>query len=258
MHTTLFVYSATGNSYHVAKRIADALGDTEIILLPYRGEVKASERIGIISPVYHWVTPKVTSEFILNQLSQTETRSIGYLFCIHTYGGAYGYAPMGTEMLLQDIGCLSSYQNKVKMPDTYIPLFSIPTKRKYDAIYDKAEKRIDAIIRDIQKEKIKVSFKLPLGKSLKNIMTRVSYKTYQSYGEQLSVSDACIKCGKCVRLCPNKNITWKQGEKPRFGEDCLACFACLLGCPESAIGYGPKHKTASYPNERSGFDAIRK
>lgn len=86
MHTTLFVYSATGNSYHVAKRIADALGDTEIILLPYRGEVKASERIGIISPVYHWVTPKVTSEFILNQLSQTETRSIGYLFCIHTYG----------------------------------------------------------------------------------------------------------------------------------------------------------------------------
>ncbi|MCH3907843.1 MAG: EFR1 family ferrodoxin [Sphaerochaeta sp.] len=258
MQTTLFVYSATGNSYYVARKIADALGETTIVLLPHSGPVEITERIGIISPIYSWVTPRVTSEFITSQLSQTNLKDIGYLFCIHTYGGLSGYAPMGTEMLLQNIGCLSSYQNTVKLPDTYVPLFSIATGAKYEAIYDKADRKIQRIIQDIKAEKIRPSMKLPLGKSLKNVLAHISYEEYRSYGERLSASDACIRCGKCVRLCPNKNITQTDGGKPQFGPDCLACFACLLGCPVSAIGYGPHHKTASYPNPRSGFDAIRK
>jgi len=258
MHTTLFVYSATGNSYHVARRIADGLGDTDIVLLPHAGEIQVSERVGIISPVYSWVTPKAVSDFITGQLAKTHLLEIKYLFCIHTCGFVAAYAPMCTEMLLQDIGCLSSYQNTIKMPDTFVPWFSMPDAAKYNALFDKADKKTDMILQDIKTEKIRVSFKRPFGKLVKKHLRNISYSNYSRYGERLSISASCIGCGKCVRLCPNNNITLTKGGKPQFGKDCLACFACLLGCPSSAIEYGKRHKHQSYPNKRSAFDGIRK
>ena len=46
--------------------------------------------------------------------------------------------------------------------------------------------------------------------------------------------DRCKKCGECVRLCPQQNIT--MGEKAAvMGKDCIQCLACLHGCPYQAI-----------------------
>lgn len=54
---------------------------------------------------------------------------------------------------------------------------------------------------------------------------------------KLAVSDKCIGCGQCERLCLKKNIHLGSG-KPVFRGDCIGCLSCMQYCPESAISLG--------------------
>ena len=52
-----------------------------------------------------------------------------------------------------------------------------------------------------------------------------------------TVSDRCIACGQCMRLCPKGNIRTVNG-KASIGTDCIQCLRCLQFCPEEAISIG--------------------
>lgn len=49
--------------------------------------------------------------------------------------------------------------------------------------------------------------------------------------------DKCIKCLKCVRDCPAKNISFED-DKFKFGKKCLMCQRCIMYCPKKAIKVG--------------------
>ena len=48
------------------------------------------------------------------------------------------------------------------------------------------------------------------------------------------ITDACISCGKCVRVCPQKAID-KGSPSVIHQEHCLHCGNCFENCPVSAI-----------------------
>ena len=50
-------------------------------------------------------------------------------------------------------------------------------------------------------------------------------------------NDKCIKCEKCIKDCPAKNISIKDG-KIVFGGKCLMCQRCVMYCPKHAIKAG--------------------
>ena len=56
-------------------------------------------------------------------------------------------------------------------------------------------------------------------------------------GKQYKVSDACVHCGQCVKICPTGNITVADG-KFKFGNKCLMCMRCAHLCPKNAIKIG--------------------
>ena len=62
-------------------------------------------------------------------------------------------------------------------------------------------------------------------------------------------TDACVGCGKCVKLCPLNNITLKD-QKPVWGDACTHCMACIGNCPKEAIEYG----TVSQSKEKYNFE----
>lgn len=47
--------------------------------------------------------------------------------------------------------------------------------------------------------------------------------------------EACISCGKCVDVCPTKNILLDDDGLPEWGRDCILCLSCEIVCPEDAI-----------------------
>jgi ferredoxin len=58
-----------------------------------------------------------------------------------------------------------------------------------------------------------------------------------------SVSDDCIKCGICKKVCPVNNIDMDEAGLPYFKHHCEQCLACIQFCPKKAINY--KNKTQS-------------
>lgn len=51
--------------------------------------------------------------------------------------------------------------------------------------------------------------------------------------------DQCIKCMKCVKDCPAKNISYNEKKgKFHFGYQCLMCQRCIMYCPKQAIKVG--------------------
>ncbi|MDR4077755.1 MAG: EFR1 family ferrodoxin, partial [Ruminococcus sp.] len=66
-------------------------------------------------------------------------------------------------------------------------------------------------------------------------------------GEDFSTTQNCIKCGKCVSICPVNNISL-QNEKIVFSNKCVACLGCYHRCPLKAIIYKGKNKKDRYIN----------
>lgn len=54
------------------------------------------------------------------------------------------------------------------------------------------------------------------------------------------LSDACIHCGICQKVCPVNNIAYGQDKKPYFKHHCEQCLACIHSCPVKAINYKDK------------------
>lgn len=60
-------------------------------------------------------------------------------------------------------------------------------------------------------------------------------------GRKFTVTNDCIKCLRCEKNCPTKNITISK--KIKFHHKCMMCTRCIHSCPENAILYkGQKFK----------------
>ena len=53
----------------------------------------------------------------------------------------------------------------------------------------------------------------------------------------MHVSESCVACGQCVKLCPRENISIVGG-RASIGTDCSGCMSCVEYCPENAINVG--------------------
>ena len=63
------------------------------------------------------------------------------------------------------------------------------------------------------------------------------YLELQKYADNpFTVSDECISCGLCSRVCPCNNLAIENG-RPVFMHHCANCMACVVNCPKQAIGY---------------------
>jgi len=57
---------------------------------------------------------------------------------------------------------------------------------------------------------------------------------FRTIGWRAQGSDACISCGKCVRVCPMECISL-DGDGISVGSECVGCGVCSVNCPEDAI-----------------------
>ena len=94
----------------------------------------------------------------------------------------------------------------------------------------------------------------------KRLMTRNHLKDYEfSTGvgitESIRVTDDCIGCETCMRLCPMENITIKDN-RPLFGHNCVSCGACLQHCPKNAIHHEKEKSSARYRNPHIDIDEL--
>lgn len=239
----ILYFSATGNSAHVAKRIAAETGDIAVSVTDcYKKQIfsfdEKCKTLGIVSPTYSWGLPVIVTAFLQEfNLSYKPD----YIYFIATYGTTPGQTGRFADDILASKGLSFSAKFSVKMPDTWTPIFDLSNKEKVQCTNDNAEREIDHIIKQIKHfaggDFMKNKLPYPIAKIGHNLEYDSMRKT-----KHFSVEDSCVGCGLCAKNCPVSAIQI-QNRKPEWvKEQCVMCLSCLHHCPKFAIQYGKKTK----------------
>ena len=241
----IYYFSGTGNSLHVARHLADALGESLCpmapILLSSSGEGKGEGAIGLVLPVYAWGIPSVVEQFVRNLILPSPRRGAGgeaFLYAVMTCGDDMGYAD---KVLEKALGRKLDAVFSVQMPNTYVclPGFDVDSDDVCKAKYAKEEARVKEIAACIAERKPVRQLNRGLFPWTKSYVIRPLFNRYLVTDKYFHVdASKCISCGKCRKSCPVGNIV--LDEIPKWQSNCAGCLACYHACPYHAINYGSR------------------
>ncbi len=238
----IFYFSATGNSRHIAKLIAEKTDDSFVNIsdcLEYNTLnfiAKKGNVIGFVFPVYNFGLPVTLCRFI--EKLKIRFRGECYIYTVATYGGFSGGASKIIKDKLSEKNITVNAQFSVKMPDTWTPVYDVSDKEKVNKINKRADKTAE-----------KITEKIIARKSGNFDYRRIPfsdyfYKDYENLRRtsSLSVESTCIGCGLCAEKCPEKAIEIKNGKPEWVKDKCAMCLGCLHRCPSFAIQRGENTK----------------
>lgn len=91
--------------------------------------------------------------------------------------------------------------------------------------------------REIATEKLrKFPTMSPVSRLLYPRMMTPFLEVQHEYDKGFYVSDACMGCETCRKVCPCNNIT-VSGKRPVWNHRCEGCNACVVYCPTKAIQF---------------------
>lgn len=238
----ILYFSGTGNSEYVAKKIGKELGTKTLNLFEKIRNCDYSYLTSdkswiIVVPTYAWQIPRVVHEWLI----KTELGGSHDIYFVMTCGSSNGNADKYLNKL-----CISKAMNykgciSIIMPENYIALFKTPDKNHALATIEKAEQIISDTVQYIKNDlpfpKPEVIFRDKLNSGLIN---KIFYPLFV-HAKKFYITNDCISCGKCEKVCPMANISLKNG-KPTWGNHCTHCMACICLCPKEAIEYGSHSK----------------
>ena len=241
----VFYFSGTGNTRWVATQIAEAIGE-ELLYIPdmirdgrYEFELKEEERIGFCFPTHGWQPPKIVRNYIKHLVLQNRTAN--FCYAVTTCGDDMGEAMTILNKDLRTIGIQVETVFSVIMPETYVclPFMKTDPEDREQMKIKNAERQLHHII-SIIKDRKRGIIELDKGPTprLYSYVIGGYFNKRMITDKKFTVdSDACIKCGKCQKVCPVDNIS---GTPPQWIHNgrCTCCLACYHYCPVHAINYG--------------------
>ena len=234
MKTRIYYFTGTGNSMRAARVIAQALGDTEIISMKVNPEEYPAtdcDVVGFIYPVYHWTMPAPAAAFV----EKLAINPKAYVFVVAMPSFICGIACERLAEILEKKGVQIRYGNLVHSVANYVivyPPFPFPRIR-----VPATERKLKRIAAEISQQKQRTYPRASAFIRYRREKVMAPYIELQKYADNpFTVSDQCVSCGLCSRVCPCHNIVLENG-KPTFQHHCANCMACVVSCPKRAIGY---------------------
>lgn len=237
MKTKIYFYTGTGNSLWTAKKLAEKLGDTELIPITLTGKEPmqpSADKIGFIFPVHIWGIPSPVVDF----LDRLKAGSSGYYFAVAVHAGQVAATLLQLKKMLEGKNIKLSSGFSVCMPSNYIPWGGADSQDKQRKRFDAALDKITNIASFISAGKEMPPEKGPAWQNIfLSAIYRSSYDRVPRMDKPFYADEKCTGCGICEKICPAQNISLVD-KKPAWLHRCEQCFACLQWCPEEAIQYG--------------------
>ncbi|MGX8692176.1 MAG: EFR1 family ferrodoxin [Clostridia bacterium] len=241
--TIIYCYSGAGHCLDMARRIGQILGDTDIVMMrsrPVKTDATEARRVGFVFSCMAGGLPGDVEEYV----KEIRIAPGAYRFAVEQYAG---YLGCGLRKLDEIVGL--DYWSGISNHSTAIWLMP-HTLTFPPTTPEEAQRRIEteaavvagAVLQGKRSEK-----KPPKAAAFEK-MSEGMATTHEKRVKSFRVSDACIGCGTCVKLCPRGNIELKDG-KPVFGPSCMGCLSCVQLCPKQAINIGRiTEKRERFPN----------
>lgn len=240
MATSIYYFSGTGNSLHVARTIAEQLGDSKVIniawLKPDVIEDK-NDTVGIVFPVFYLDAPNIVKDFV----KKLRLDPNAYVFSIATCGGQSGNSFQTLDKILKVKGGHLSAGFTLKTVDNaYIGMNLVTPLENREKILKASDEELTKIIEILnkrEKHKLKLNYNIVSG--IEGGMSSTFATHLYGLPRRFNVTDKCTGCGICQKLCPVGNIK-QVDKKVTWGDNCTQCLACFHWCPQAAIEIGKK------------------
>jgi ferredoxin len=232
----VFYFSGTGNSRWVAEQFASALGSKccsieEGVNVP--ALVAEEEIIGFCYPVYGSCVPRPMREFVVANREALSGKRFVILSTQLFFSGngaqaLCAFLPGGEKNVI--------YAEHIKMPNNIanFPLFPVKNGTQNAKCIQNAKEKVERAGRELACGIIRRrgfhGLSIIMGKTQSAFWPRLEQKA----SKDVRVSDACIRCGLCARICPMHNLSLGENGIEQAGR-CAVCYRCVNTCPEQAI-----------------------
>lgn len=246
----VFYFSATGNSMYVARQIEEKPVSIPQVIHNDSQEYTA-EAIGVVAPVYGHELPPMVKEFLKKAKFKTD-----YFYMVLTYGNRHGGAAELAKQFCDTCDIKVNYINVLVMVDNWLPGFDMDKQKKIDKHVDENLKKI---LMDLSAHKNRIAEVTETDRAAhREFLGRMSHMPEDAWQHLLKVTDACVGCGICEKVCPSASIKVVDGKAVHIPGNCQTCLACAHACPQKAIGLTvPEvNPDARYRNEHISLQDI--
>ena len=237
MKSTIYYFSATGNSLEITRQISKELDSCTIksMTKPPTKELVGGpdDIIGFVFPVYYLGMPSLVEQFVekLNILPGT------YCFGVSNFARFKGNALGMLEKILQKKGNNLAYAEEIKMPTNYIVSYPPLNPDKLEEILKTSRIKVANTAKNISKNAKKPVSMNILSRILTGNLNRILYKNISNWDEKFVSNNKCTCCEQCAEICPVNNIKIENCH-PVWQHHCERCLRCIQWCPNEAIQYG--------------------
>lgn len=223
----IFYFTGTGNSLYIAKQIEEnPLSIPQAI--HRRNQEFSADSIGIVAPVYGHEVPPMVKDFMKNAVFHTD-----YFYIILTYGNRHGGAAELAKKFCDECGIAVNYINVIMMADNWLPGFDMNEQKKIDK---KVEENMAEIVVDLAAHKNMISEVTDTDRNAhQQFLERMGQMPADAWQHLLRVTDACVGCGICERVCPSASVRIEEGKAVHIPGNCQTCLACAHACPQKAV-----------------------
>ena len=237
----ILYFTGTGNSRYIAQELSRHCQDTLVsinrhmrrrILDPYHAQYafESESPFVIVCPTYCWHIPRVVEAFLKESRFLGSSRLYFVLTCGSGTGNAAGHARSITHELSMEFGGLAS----VLMPENFITLFRAPEADEAVGMIRAAMPQTESIANQILSGRFLTD--TYSGPAMPELLTNAFYRLFV-HDRKFFVKESCIGCTACAKLCPQVNISIRDGH-PVWNGHCTQCQACIGVCPVDAIEFG--------------------
>ncbi len=232
----IYVFSGTGNTLTIAKKIAEVFNADGIKAGVHRIEATAPDSvnlqstIGIGTTVACWNTYPMVKKWI-KSLPKADGTEV-FLFDSMGDSSLRMLASIGKELEKKGYKIIGS--KDFVMPNNFL---LVETENKKQEKLNKTIPLVEEFASSIIKDKADI-VKGGTVYSLFFAFTSFLVNTWRwklsqkIFGFKIN-NKICTKCGLCVQICPKNNIT--MNGFPVFNGNCELCLRCVSYCPAKAI-----------------------
>lgn len=231
-------FSGTGNTKYCIEKFMQAYDCTaETVSIEEENVVQKLGRhneIVMAYPVQFSNIPKIVQDFIIESAAVWEDKKI---FIIATMGLFSGDGAGILARLLKKYGAVVTGGLHVKMPDSIGDEKALKrTLTQNRELLSKAVQKIEKAVQEVKDNRAPqdgMGFMAHLAGLFGQRL--YFYNKTKTYSDQLKIdSSKCVGCGKCVSICPMKNISLRE-KKAVSGARCTMCYRCVNLCPQQAV-----------------------
>ncbi len=234
----IIYFSSTGNSEHIAKRLASELSDKVYSIKEINEiHIKNGEKLGFVFPTYFWRLPSVADEY-MKKVKITSDEINPYVFFVSTYGGTCGQSGTYMKRHLKKKGIVLSALYGIKTVDDYTIWYNVGNEEEINDVLSKEKKQLESVISSVKSEEIgdKMKNKMPM---IAVCGSKIFYDAARKT-KNFNINSSCIGCGICEAECPTNSIKLKEGKPIFINDKCALCLHCVHSCPNFAIHYRNK------------------